>query len=122
VTNDPNHCAKGHTRWVSRAGSDRSRGGESGVHVSSVVGPPLDRAFGLSRLLEKGDGGVKTEESKYASHATLDFHSALHVAIGVVLDNVWGDEGSRGAVSDGRARIVPVLVLDCCEVHEGVRM
>jgi len=108
--------------WVSRAGPSRSRGGESGVYVSSVVGPPLDRAFGLSHIVEevrrRGLGGV----SKYASHAILDLHSALPVAIGVVLDNVRGDEGSRKAVSDGRARIVPVLVLDCCEVHEGVRM
>jgi hypothetical protein len=48
--------------------------------------------------------------------------SALPVAIGVVLDNVESDEGSRIAVSDGRARIVLVLVRDCREVHVGVRL
>ena len=73
-------------------------------------------------MLEKGDGEVKAEESKYAGHSFLDLHSALPIAIGVVLDNVWDDEGSRRAVSDGRVRIVPVLVRDCCEVPLGVRL
>ena len=48
-------------------------------------------------LLEKGDGGVKAEESEYASHAILYLHSALPVAIGAVLDNVRGDEGIRAS-------------------------
>jgi hypothetical protein len=52
----------------------------------------------------------------------LDLHSALQVTIDVVLDIVRGDEVSRGAVNDGRARIVPVLVRDCCEVPLGVRL
>jgi len=73
-------------------------------------------------LSEKGDGRAKAEESKYASQAILDLHSALQVTLGVVLNNVRGDEVSRGAVNDGRARIVPVLVRDCCEVPLGVRL
>jgi hypothetical protein len=73
-------------------------------------------------LLEKGDGGVKAEESKYAIQTILDLHSALSIAICVVLDNVRGDEGCRRAVSDGWVRIVPMLVRDCCEVPVDVRM
>ena len=67
-------------------------------------------------LLEKGDGGIDKEESKYACHSVLHLHSALPVAICVVLDKVGSDKGSRGAVCDGRARVIPVLVRDCCEL------
>ena len=52
----------------------------------------------------------------------MDLHSALPVAIGVVMISVRGDEGSRRVVSGGRTRIVPVLVRDCCEVPMGVRL
>ncbi len=73
-------------------------------------------------LLQKGDGGVKAEESKYTKQAIVHLHSALPVDIGVVLDNVRGDEGSRRVVNDGRARIVPVLVRDSCEVPVSLRL
>ena len=39
-------------------------------------------------LLEKGYGGIDTKESKYVCYAILDLHSALPVAIGVVLASV----------------------------------
>ena len=62
---DPNHCVKGRNMWVTRAGPGMSRGGESGVHVSSVVGPPLDRAFDLSPIVgEVRRGSLETEESE----------------------------------------------------------
>ena len=73
-------------------------------------------------LLEKGDEGVDTEETKNAGQAISDLHSALAIAIGVVLNKVRGDEGSRGAVCDVWARVVPVLVRDCRELHVGVRL
>jgi hypothetical protein len=39
-----------------------------------------------------------------------------------VLDKVWGDEDSRGAVFDGWARVVTVLVRDCCKLLVDVRL
>ena len=73
-------------------------------------------------LLQKGDGGVKAKESKYADQAILNFHGTLHVAIGVVLDGVRSGEGSRTAVNDGRAGVVPVEVSDFCEVPVVLRL
>ena len=61
-------------------------------------------------MLQKGDRGVKAEESKYAAQAVLNFHGALPAAIGVMLDDVRSDESSRRAISDGRACVVPVQV------------
>jgi len=94
--------------WVSRAGPGRNRGGERCVHVFSVVGPPLDRAFGLSLIVGEGERRGQGRGFEYASQAILYLYSALPVAIGVMLDNVWVDEDSRRAVCDGWARIVPV--------------
>ena len=39
-------------------------------------------------LLDKGDQGIDTEESKYACHTIMDLHSDLPIAICVVLDKV----------------------------------
>ena len=73
-------------------------------------------------LLEKGDRGIDPKESKDACQAILDLHSALPTAICVVLENVYSDEGIHGAVYDGWARVVPVLVRDCCELPVAMRM
>ena len=87
-----------------------SHGGESGVHASSVVGPPLDRAFGLSYVVgevrRRGLGGGI--EICQPDNPRPDLHSAMLVAIGVMLDSVWGDESSRRADNDGWACLVPV--------------
>ena len=74
----------------------------------ALWGLPLIEHLVYFLLLEKGDGGVKAEESKYAAQAILNFHGALRVDIGVVLDDVRSDEGSRKVVSDGWASVVPV--------------
>jgi hypothetical protein len=39
-------------------------------------------------LLDKGDGGVDTEESKDACQTIMDIHIAMPVVICVVLDKV----------------------------------
>ena len=91
-----------------------SRGGKSGAHVSYVVGPPLGRKSVLFLVVAegrwRGQGGI------------LNFHDTLPVAIGLVLDGVRSDEGSRRAVNDRRACIVPVEVRDFCEVPVVVRL
>ena len=45
--------------------------------------------------MQKGDRGVKAKESKYAAQAIFNFDGVLPAAIGVVLDDVQSDEGSR---------------------------
>ena len=73
-------------------------------------------------LLKYGDGGVKAEESKYAAQAILNFHGSLPDAIGVVLYGDRSDEGSRRAVNNGRACVVPVKVRNFCQVPVVVRL
>ena len=46
-------------------------------------------------LLQKGDRGVRSEQTKYAAQAILNFHGALPIVKGVTLDDIWSDEGSR---------------------------
>ena len=70
------------------------------------MGPTLDRTFGIFHVAAEGDRGVKAEESEYAGHAILNFHGSLPMAKGVILDDVRSDEGSHGAIGDGRVRVV----------------
>ena len=61
-------------------------------------------------LLEEGDGGVDPEYTKDTGEAVMHMHGALPVTIGVMLNQVRGDKGSRGAIIAGGARVVGVFV------------